>query len=295
MSQTAQLPTWVIMPVLAGIEITEAAISDVLAQSVPVRLLVINQGVDDAFRDRLERLSEQEPERLLLWSHQPSLPSLGSTWNRALDCAWACGAEEALVVNNDVRLLPITVQMLSYLRAKTDALFVSAVGVTKEQFEAIVPGSISGNLWPPTDRERRYDQLPKGGPDFSCFLISRACHEKYRFDEGFIPAHTEDLDLHRRLMLGGDGQKIFSVNLPYLHLAAQTIAQAPPEVANRIRHETQTIARAYYARKWGGPVNAETFFSPFDAGVEGVSTAGLPNPPTTTALFDRERQQWQTH
>ena len=43
-------------------------------------------------------------------------------------------------------------------------------------------------------------------------------------------------------------------------------------------------ARAHYQRKWGGPVNQETYFSPFDHGVEGVSTAGMPNPPTTPEL-----------
>ena len=48
--------SWVIMPILGAPDLTEAAIADCLAQSVPCRLLLINQGVDDAFRARLESI-----------------------------------------------------------------------------------------------------------------------------------------------------------------------------------------------------------------------------------------------
>lgn len=267
-------PIWCVMPVLAGPEMTEAALSDLLAQSIPTRVLVINQGVDDAFRDHLEALAEQD-QRIFLWHHQPPLPSLSASWNLALDLVWQSGGTEALVVNNDVRLHPRTIETLLRIMAETDAYFVSCVGVTAEQFD-------------PTATVELIADTPRGGPDFSCFLISRACHQKYRFDEGFIPAFCEDLDYHRRLLLSGNGAKIFSVNLPYLHLASQTLKTLPPEDAARIRRSIDLHSRAHYAKKWGGPVNAETFFSPFSQGVEGISTAGMPNPPTTPAL-----QAWQ--
>ena len=275
------------MPVLAGPEMTEAAISDVLAQSVPTRLLIINQGVDDAFRDHLERLAEQD-ERILCWHHMPPLPSLSASWNLALDLVWQSGGEVAFVVNNDVRLHPQTVSVLRQVLQRQQALFVSAVGVTAEQFAQAA-------AWAPETILVDGD-LNKGGPDFSCFLISKACHERFRFDEGFIPAHTEDLDLHRRLMLAGEGQRIFSVNMPYLHYAAQTLKLVDPKTRARIEYETATIARAHYARKWGGPVNAETFWYPFDA----AGQAEYPEPlhaadfgdPTTPKLFDHERTLW---
>lgn len=266
-----------IMPILAGPDFTEAAIADLLAQSVPVRLLLINQGVDDAFRDRLERIAEQESDRVLVWSHQPSLPSLSATWNAALDWAWATGAEAALVVNNDCRFPARLTEILSLAQQQTSAYFVSAVGVREPEYQAdpVVPN---------------FDQ--RGGPDFSCFLIARACHERFRFDESYIPAFVEDIDYHRRLMLAGEGQRIFSVNLPYLHLASQTLKTLPDAESDRIRRQIETHSRAYHQRKWGGPANQETFFSPFDEGTVS-STAGLPNPPTTTALFDYERAKWR--
>jgi hypothetical protein len=251
-------PIWCVMPILAGPEMTEAAIGDLLVQSIPTRLLLINQGVDDAFRDRLERLAEQEPARIFLWSHQPPLPSLSASWNRALDFVWGTGGEVALVVNNDVRLHAETVEILSLI----DALFVSAVGVTAEQFaEASHTAGV--------------DQ--KGGPDFSCFLIHRACHERFRFDEQFIPAFCEDLDYHRRLMLAGEGQRIFSVNLPYLHLASQTLKELPEKEAARIRQQIESQSRTYYASCWGGPVNHERFVLKSDptSARDGVTTPEL--------------------
>ena len=106
---------WAIMPVLDCLNYTLDALGDVLAQSVPVRVLVINQGSTDETREALERYQEQHSQ-VLVWHHDPPLPSLSATWNRALDFVWEVGGTEALVVNNDVRLHHCTVQVLSTVR-----------------------------------------------------------------------------------------------------------------------------------------------------------------------------------
>lgn len=288
-------PIWCIMPILAGPEMTEAAIGDLLAQSVPTRLLLVNQGVDDDFRDRLERLAEQESERIFLWNHMPPLPSLSASWNRALDFVWRTSSGEpadwvALVVNNDVRLFNRTVEILAEARHLTDALFVSAVGVDEAGWKA--------------DRDLLNDDLQpilsgvgRGGPDFSCYLISYECHQRFRFDEAFIPAFCEDLDTHRRVMLAGAGGRMFSINLPYWHLASQTLKAVDPAQAAAIRHTIETVSRAHYAAKWGGPVNAETFRAPFGKGEYAPWLAAAllsegTNLMTTPELFDYYRDRW---
>lgn len=248
--------TWIVMPVLAGPSMTEDAIADCLAQSVDIRLLIVNQGVDPAFRERLEKIAEDNTDRVFVWHHEPRLPSLSATWNRALDFVWQAGGTEALVVNNDVRIHAKTVETLSRILTRDHALFVTAVGVTKEQFEETNFFAVESA---PFDH--------RGGPDFSCYLISKECHAKFRFDENFIPAFCEDLDYHRRLMLAGEGQRIFSVNLPYLHLASQTLKQVEPQQRMKIEQQIGQGSRAYYQKKWGGPVNAERFWVPFGGGV----------------------------
>lgn len=259
-------PIWILMPILGARQYTLAAISDSLSQTLPTRLLLINQGVEEDFREELEGIAEENQDRIFLWSHVPPLPSLSATWNRGLRCCWESGADRVLVVNNDVRIDPCTVQVLSTVLDRDQALFVSAVGVTAEQFQAT---GFAHALNAP------YDQ--KGGPDFSCFLISRDGHERYPFDESFIPSYCEDLDLHRRFLLGGDGGTIFSVNLPYLHYASGTRKTATEAKRQQLDRAVDRGSRAYYARKWGGPVNQERYTIPFDHGSDrdGVTTPEL--------------------
>jgi len=64
-------------------------------------------------------------------------------------------------------------------------------------------------------------------------------------------------------MLAGDGHAIFRVNLPFLHYGSMTLKT----IGNRAEVEGAITrgSRAYYARKWGGPVNQETYRQPFDS------------------------------
>ena len=252
MTSCANPKCWVVMPVLAHPVYTRAAISDVLAQTTACRLLLINQGVETAFRRELETVAE-DSDRVFLWSHEPRLPSLAATWNRALDCCWECGAAGALVVNNDVRLAPNTIELLWGELTRADALLVTGVGVSPKQFQP-------GQLALAADLGDGH-----GGPDFSCFLIHRETHDRYPFDEQFVPAYCEDLDLHRRMMLDGEGGRIYAINVPFAHHGSATLKTIDPKLRGRIEQQVQQGARAYYAKKWGGSENQETFTRPFDA------------------------------
>lgn len=266
-------PTWVIMPFLNNAEMTLDAVADCLAQTVPTRVLLIDQGASSDTREAIDRfIDERGDHRVLCWHFLPMLPSLSMVWNRALEFVWATSGDSdrlasALVVNNDVRLVPRTLEHLQTALRTREALFVSAVGKSERgwceerwvDWCAVEPG--------PADL---------GGPDFSCFLISHAGHWTYPFDEQFIPAFREDLDAHRRYMLGGDGAKIFSVNVPYLHYASGTLKAYTPEERQRFNKASEGN-RAYYRAKWGGDVNEETYTKPFDpsSAKEGVTTPDL--------------------
>lgn len=260
MNLTPTNPTWVVMPILGARQYTITAIADCLAQSVPVKILLINQGVDDDFRDELERIAEEYEDRILLWSHQPPLPSLSATWNRALDFVWEVGGTEALVVNNDVRLHQDTVLWLQKVCYIARALFVSGVGVLPDQFDSQLHLGHT-HFWDVHSEQEAHAGrlLQKGGPDFSCFLISQSCHLAFRFDEGFIPAFCEDCSYHRELMLAGHGADIFSVNLPYLHYASGTLKSVDAEKKAAIERTIAAGSRQHYLAAWGGPVNQELY------------------------------------
>lgn len=266
---------WILMPVVDCWEYTGPAIRDCLAQDgVDPHVLVINNGSSDETRDHLEQWAERDP-RLHIWHHDPPLPSLAATWNLALRFVWAAGETEALVVNNDVRLHKDMYQMLLWVQAHEAAYFVSGVGVRPEQFDPTADYAQLPLGEPGTVDAEGAQRIRRGGPDFSCFLISREGHERYPFDENFQPAYHEDNDLHRRMLLAGDGSKIFGVNLPFLHYGSRTINRSP-EVAQRFS-KGFAHSRAYYQRKWGGGIGSETYRVPFDQDSveDGITTPEL--------------------
>jgi hypothetical protein len=243
---------WAIIPTINLADMTIQAARDLLAQTLPTRVLIINNGSDAEERVAMERFAAENHPRVLLWSHDPPLPTLNATWNRALEFVWQTGAEHCLVPNNDVRLHPHTyARLLTELQKTTNPLFVSAVN--------------AGDLFDINQGEYEfYDQVgtDHGGPDFSCFLISRLCHGLYPFDENLT--YAGDLDTHRRMMIGGDGGRIYSINARYLHLASQTIKRANPEMQERFMRIADQH-RQYYAAKWGGPVNQEQWLYPWNS------------------------------
>lgn len=176
-------PTWAIMPVLDNLSQTLDAAQGVLLQTVPTRLLIIDQGSSDDTRDALRLLAEAEPLRVRLWLHDPPLPSLAATWNTALNFVWGLGGTAAWVVNNDIRVHPETLQtLLRVFEDDPDALLVSATGVDQAGWDLAHDGWDQRVMTPENLAQR-------GGPDFSCYVIRHACHTQFPFDEGFVPAY----------------------------------------------------------------------------------------------------------
>jgi hypothetical protein len=263
---------WIIMPFVdLWEEYTRQAAEDCLTQEgVEPRLLLIANDCSDRDIVEANRWVLGRRGKALIWNHRPALPALGSTWNVALRNCWEAGASEALVVNNDVRLHPQTLSLLSRYRGVKDALFVSAVGVTEDQW--------------PTDTEKWSGT--RGGPDYSCFLISKECHERFPFDPELT--YCNDLDHHRRIMLAGEGERIFSVNVPYLHYASKTLEELKDRGKAKRLAEAADAHRAYYARKWGGGPNEETWAQPLLPPGSAPDTRDV----RTSTLFEEVRKGW---
>jgi hypothetical protein len=255
-----------VVPCINNADLTRAAIADCLAQEgvgTP-RVLVIQNSRRADLRETLEEIQETHRERVLVVYHSqalggPPFGTLNATWNRALQALWAMGAEHALVVNNDVRLHPRTYACLVAAQVVSSALFTSAVGVREDDWVKIKPDEecFSPEWWMET-----WDRAHKGGPDFSCFLISRECHERFPMDPGYT--FYGDNDYHRTLVLAGEGERIFGVNVPYLHYGSQTLKR-DAEFALAYR-EVSDAHRARYMGKWGGAPGAEKFLDPRGGG-----------------------------
>lgn len=263
---------------------TWQVVEDLLAQTLPTRVLLVGQGVSRADREWMdEKVDQREDHRVLPWNYLPALPSLSAVWNRALRFVWELGGPDehgeraALVVNNDVRLAPWTYAHLLKVQQRTGALFVSAVGVREQQYEGYLDDADHSVeiLTRPDDQGNGYPVNP-GGPDFSCFLLTLAGHWKYPFDESLAPAYTEDVSAHREYMLGGDGARIFSVNIPFLHYASGTMKAMTPEQQAKFQQQYAGVVQRY-TQLWGGKPNQETFTRKGDpsSAQEGMTTPDL--------------------
>jgi GT2 family glycosyltransferase len=154
--------------------------------------------------------------------------SLAACWNAGLSFIFK-NQDKALVINNDVEILPDTYKILSEYPGE----FVTGVSVRTPE-ELVMPDTFTASPH----------------PDFSCFCISRNCFETVGpFDEAMFPAYAEDSDYHVRMHRAGI--KAVSLNLPFLHHGSQTIKQC----SEAERHIIQR----------GADANRERFFKKYKA------------------------------
>ncbi len=272
---------WIILPIVNGEDYLRALLPDLLHQTLPTRLLIIDQASDRDCSNYLQSLQD-DAARILVWRVDPKM-SLGATWNVALE--FVAGQDEggAWILNHDIRVRPEMGEYLQQVQEKYDVYFVSGVGVTRDQFDtfaALSRDAIDDVIWHVPDE----DLGAMGGPDFSCFYFTIEGWRKYPFAEIFYPAYMEDVDLHRRLMLGGDGQRIFGVNFPFYHVASATIKHST--AARKSLDARYRGVLEAYTKKWGGKPNQETYARPYR------KASGDEVDVTTPALFDRERERW---
>lgn len=257
----------IIMPFIDCWPMTQVAARDCLAQAQDVRLLLIDNGSGDEARAECQRWVTGHLPTAQSWHHRPPFPSLAGTWNRALQMVWETGGTHALVVNNDLRLHPKTYEALLRAQRATGGWCISACNVGERW------GEVEGLPILPWDEDFL---ASRGGPDFSCFLITKECHRWFQFDEGFVPAYHEDNDYHRRLQLAGFGDRIFSLPIPYLHFGSATINRTP-EIAQAF-HAKFAACQAYYRQKWGGLPGQETYEIPFNNPVAAGGTVWSERP-----------------
>lgn len=262
----------IIIPFIDCWDDTLVAVMDAAQQLAgTVDILLIDQGSSTGPKEAAEQLVRTYQAThflakgsLRLWRHAPPMASLSATWNTALDYAWELGHADAMVWNNDVRVGSWMYEALRHVAWTRDLWFTTPVNCRDGAPESWkMPAPLTSDL----------EQVTLGGPDFSCFLISRECHAKYRFDERFQPAYHEDGDMHRRQWLGGDGRKIAGVTLPYLHYGSKTIKRS--REAESAFSPLFEACRRRYVQKWGGAPHGERKLVPdSDDDFDGVGTPG---------------------
>lgn len=225
---------YVLMLTLNSIALTREAGASVLAQDVPVKLLVCDDGSSDNTLPYLRSLHPQV--EVNGYKHK----GVSALWNIGLKHLFGQGAEHVLVVNNDVKLRPDT-----YRRLRDDGgPFVTCVGTS------------SGANWPggePSGEKRPH-------PDFSAFMIRRECWDKVgEFDET-MRIYCSDGDLHLRMHKAGI--EAYCIDLPFYHYASGTLKQADEEDRKRILERASADRQAFFD-KWGFDMGSTNYYKQF--------------------------------
>lgn len=225
----------VLMLTYNGLAMTRDAVESVLAQDVPTKLLVLDDGSLDGTLPYLHSLDSNRVQ-VIACKHR----GVSALWNLGLSYLFSQGAEHVLVVNNDIKLRPDALRLL----IADGGQFVTCVGTS------------SGALWPggePSGMKRPH-------PDFSCFLIRQECWRKVgKFDED-MRIYCSDGSYHLRMHKAGINA--YCLDIPFWHYASGTLKEASAEDVLRISEQAR-MDREAFARKWGTEMGSDDYYKMF--------------------------------
>lgn len=231
-----------------NLALTKEAVRTARAQTTPCEIMVIDNASNDGTK---QWLRVQRDFRVMSFEEPVSV---AAAWNAGLKWVWSQGYDEALVLNNDVEVLPETYETLSSWAAADD-------------------GRTTGMVTCVSRRERSELAYAKPfshrpNPDFSCFLIQRWAWERVGgFDEHYLVAFAEDAEMHVRMHRAGILAEC--IDLPFLHHGSQTVKRADEIERRRIGRQADKN-RDYFFQKWGKRIGTEGYDSLFIAETFGV-------------------------
>lgn len=236
---------WCLMLTRNNVQLSREAIESVLAQTIPVKLLVLDNGSSDGTVQLLHSMLGVD-ERITAMFFQPGR-GVAASWNTGLSYIWEHGGEYAFVLNNDILLRKDAYELL--LADGGD--FVTCVGVRGQHY-----GEKRGGLKVFKDN-KGIEVFPasanptakRPNPDFSAFVIRKRVWDAVgEFDENFRTAFFDDNDFHVRMYKAGFDAGCRDI--PFMHYGSATIKNAPDTEARRIADQSGRN-REYFKSKWG--------------------------------------------
>lgn len=233
---------WIICPVRNGLHLTRRAVKDFLAQDIgDIAVLLLDNGSTDSTTQWAATLPASVHTS---WAADRGV---AASWNFGLRWVFSKGAQYALVVNNDVRLLPYTYRHL----VGYGGGFVTAVG--SDDMKCIEP---------PYNTPVPPDVRPH--PDFSCFVIRREVWDKVGpFNELYTSAYAEDAEYHLRMHRAG--VEAYCLDLPFYHLGAGTLKHANKDEADAIQSAADANRRRFHEAH-GVEVGSKEYYALFGHG-----------------------------
>lgn len=204
---------------------TKMAVDSALAQDIPVKLLIVNNGSTDGTREWLDSIARPDVN-VQHYARNESPIKLGNLWARHL---FSLGAKQILGIPNDAKIPPNCYsEMLKWPRG-----FVCATDIGQNEPEIRSAKAVSENTPMAVMMTRKWAYEA---------LIDK---DGYFFDEGYFH-YASDCDL--ALRMASCGIRGIQLDLPYYHFGSLT--HRLPEIHEWSCRQADKD-RAYFERKWG--------------------------------------------
>jgi len=186
---------------------------DSIATSHDYEIIFIDNGSTDGTKDWLTERKD------IISYKNPIVSGLAACWNLGIKRAISDGCDLFFVINNDIILAKNTIDNLVKRFQESD--IIMATGVNDQ--------SLTPDEMRVLEKEYIENEPINSHPDYSCFMINKACLDKVGFfDENFRVAYFEDNAFHADIALAGLGEKAISiVSATYYHLGSQTSKSNP--------------------------------------------------------------------
>lgn len=235
----------VVILTLNNLHLSKEAVKSVLAQTVPIELLIIDQGSTDGTIAWARQLAAMDRRVRFI---APRATSVAQAWNIGCRYFFERGAHEVLLLNNDLEILPETYQTLSDWAAADDEQKIGMVTCVsrRERSELVY--------------EKPFSHSPR--PDFSCALMQKWAWKAIGgFDENCIGAFFEDNCAHAECHSRGILAE--SISLPFLHHGSQTVKNADYADKKRITACYDKNKKYFFEKygRWPGTEGYDDLFS----------------------------------
>lgn len=172
---------------------------------------------------------------------------LAGSWNNGIKKALKDGCDYVIVPNLDIELKPGFIDNLVSFAHRDDSVMWSGwctnyVGRFPDYNFTV-------------DSKTVYD-------NFACFMVNdRLFKEVGKFDENFIPAYGEDVDMQYRIELAGLKHTCV-YDSQFVHFGQTTYRNSPTLGGKDISKKSHE----YFIKKWGGLPRQQTYKKPFEGG-----------------------------
>jgi hypothetical protein len=192
--------------------------------------------LDDKYKEILKRFNVVDKN---------SKNILSKSWNKGIVKAFKQGCKYVIVPNLDIELSRDTIDNLVDFANQDDSVMWSGrcsnTGANYPQGDFVV------------NSFEVYD-------NFSFFMVSpRLFKEVGKFDEKFIPAYGEDVDMQYRLELAGKKHTCVWM-ARFVHFGQTTIKNCKDITESEVKGSTD----AYFLKKWGGLPRQQVYLTPFN-------------------------------